>query len=97
MDTTGVHYVVIYHHWPILEKDGSIKTLTALLAIQPLLDESDLRYVSFSELIAATYSLYMSEEKISDAMSYASYKSEMDELDLIVALNCSTNKVTVQQ
>ena len=30
---TGVHYVAIYHRWPILEKDGSIKTLTALLAI----------------------------------------------------------------
>ena len=97
---TDVHYVAIYHHWPILEKDRSIKNLTSLLAIQPLLDESDLSSVSFSEFIAATYSLYMSHKKISDTMSHDSYKSQMDELDLIVALtldNCSTNKATVQK
>ena len=97
---TGVHYVAIYHRWPVLEKDGSIKNLTALLAIQPLLDESDLSSVSFSEFISATYSLYMSDEQISETMSHNSYQSQMDELDLIVALtldNCSTNKATVQQ
>ena len=97
---TGVHYIAVYHCWPILEKDGSIKNLTALLAIQPLLDETDLSSVSFSEFIAATYSLYLSDEKISDTTSHNSHNSPMDELDLIVALtldNCSTNKATVQQ
>ena len=96
---TGVHYVAIYHHWPILEKDRSIKNLTALLAIQPLLDESDLSSISLSEFTAATYSLYKSDEKISDAMSHDCQNLHMDELDLIVALtldNCSTDKATVQ-
>ena len=60
---TGVYYVAIYHPWPILEKDGSIKTLTALLAIQPLLDELDLSSISFLEFVSATYSLYKSDEQ----------------------------------
>ena len=55
---TSVHYIAIYHHWPVVEKDGSIKNLTALLAMKPLLDESDLSSLSFSEFIRATYSLY---------------------------------------
>ena len=54
---TDVHYVAIYHPWPILEKDGSIKNLTGLLAIQPILDELDLSSISFLQFISATYSL----------------------------------------
>ena len=57
---TGVHYVAIYHNWPVVEKDGSIKNLTELLAMQPLLDESNLSSLSFSEFIRAVYSLYKS-------------------------------------
>ena len=55
---TGIHYVAIDHRWPVVEKDGSIKNLTAILDMQPLLDESDLSSLSFSEFIRATYSLY---------------------------------------
>ena len=97
---TGIHYVAIYHHWPVVEKDGSIKNLTALLAMQPLLDESDLSSLSFSEFIRTTYSLYKHNNQDIDSLSLDGQGMDNNELDLIVALtldNCSTNKSTVQQ
>ena len=97
---TGIHYVAIYHRWPVLEKDCSIKNLTALLAMQPLLDESDLSSLSFSEFIRATYSLYKHNNQDIDSLSLDGQDMDNNELDLIVALtldNCSTNKSTVRQ
>ena len=82
---------------PVLEKDCSIKNLTALLAMQPLLDESDLSSLSFSEFIRATYSLYKHNNQDIDSLSLDGQDMDNNELDLIVALtldNCSTNKST---
>ena len=72
-----------------------IQNVTALLAIQPLVDESDLSSVSFLECISATYSLYMWDGHSHENASHDS----MDELDLIITLildKYSTNKATVQ-
>ena len=66
LSCSGVHYIAVYHRWPHRGLFGEIEVLTALLAIQPLLDESNLGSASLAEFIIATYEMYDDNMRIED-------------------------------
>jgi hypothetical protein len=58
----GVHYIAVYHKWPMRNKDRAIENKKALLSIQPLLNESDLGAESIAESVGATYEIYTADD-----------------------------------
>ena len=93
--SVGVHYITVYHSWPYRSTsgEGEIKVQRALLAIQPLLDESDLGASSLADFIIATYEMY--DETTEDGNHF----KDLDSIPLVVAFtldNCSVNKKAMQ-
>ena len=83
------HYNAVYHCWPVCDDDGSIKVLNALLAIQLLLDKTDLGAECIAEFITASYEICDANDAV-DA-------NVIDTLVVTFTLdNCSVNQSTAR-
>jgi hypothetical protein len=85
----------VYHSWPYRSTsgEGEIQVQWALLAIQPLLNESDLGASSLADFIIATYKMY--DKTAEDGNHF----NDLDSIPLVVAFtldNCSVNKKATQ-